>query len=47
MLKVNLFISEYAQHMTCFIERGEKSDWCFDRYLNVTVNDLTQEDLCW
>lgn len=42
----NGLYEKYAQHMTCFMERGQKSDWCFDRHLNVTVNDLTQEDLC-
>ena len=38
--------SVYAQYMTCFHDRRQKSDWCFDNRLNISVNDLTEDDLC-
>ncbi|XP_052781082.1 uncharacterized protein LOC128217756 [Mya arenaria] len=39
----------YAQHMNCFTDRGSKSDWCFDKEINSSVqylNPVSQEELC-
>lgn len=42
----NGLYEKYAPKMNCFMDRGHKSDWCFDRSLNGSYNDLPLEDLC-